>query len=111
MAVGHHHPREIGIGIGMVMAQGGLRGAGVQDVMVTTGGKFLSLHSKRLSRSCITVCSRGSDGSQNPGNNLHVSGLSHKVDNNELEAVFAKVGRVRLTFFRPHFFYSNNFDA
>jgi len=35
------------------------------------------------------------DGSQNPGNNLHVSGLSLKVDNRELEAVFAKVGRVQ----------------
>ncbi|KAF5350774.1 hypothetical protein D9758_010390 [Tetrapyrgos nigripes] len=32
---------------------------------------------------------------QNPGNNLHVSGLSKKVDNRELEAAFAKVGRVQ----------------
>ncbi|KAF9447858.1 RNA-binding domain-containing protein, partial [Macrolepiota fuliginosa MF-IS2] len=31
----------------------------------------------------------------NPGNNLHVSGLSHKVDSNELEVIFAKVGRVK----------------
>ena len=31
---------------------------------------------------------------QNPGNNLHVSGLSHKVDTRDLEATFAKVGRV-----------------
>jgi hypothetical protein len=34
---------------------------------------------------------------QNPGNNLHVSGLSHKVDTRELEASFAKVGRVSHT--------------
>jgi transformer-2 protein len=39
--------------------------------------------------------SRASDGSQNPGNNLHVSGLSHKVDTRDLEAAFAKIGRVK----------------
>jgi hypothetical protein len=33
-------------------------------------------------------------GSHNPGNNLHVSGLSHKVDTRDLEAAFAKIGRV-----------------
>ncbi|KAH9932113.1 RNA-binding domain-containing protein [Epithele typhae] len=32
---------------------------------------------------------------QNPGNNLHVSGLSHKVDTRDLEQAFAKVGRVK----------------
>lgn len=31
----------------------------------------------------------------NPGNNLHVTGLSHKVDTRDLEAAFAKVGRVK----------------
>lgn len=30
----------------------------------------------------------------NPGNNLHVSGLHSRVDNRELESAFAKVGRV-----------------
>lgn len=39
--------------------------------------------------------SRASDGGQNPGNNLHVSGLSHKVDTRDLEAAFAKIGRVK----------------
>lgn len=34
-------------------------------------------------------------GGNNPGNNLHVSGLNHKVDTRELEALFAKVGRVQ----------------
>jgi transformer-2 protein len=34
-------------------------------------------------------------GSVNPGNNLHVSGLSHKIDTRDLEAAFAKIGRVR----------------
>lgn len=37
---------------------------------------------------------RRRDISCNPGNNLHVSGLSHKVDTRELEQAFAKVGRV-----------------
>ncbi|KAJ2927057.1 hypothetical protein H1R20_g10033, partial [Candolleomyces eurysporus] len=30
----------------------------------------------------------------NPGNNLHVSGLHHKVDTRDLETAFSKVGRV-----------------
>jgi len=37
---------------------------------------------------------RGRDLSTNPGNNLHVSGLSHKVDNRELETIFGKFGKV-----------------
>lgn len=40
--------------------------------------------------------SRGpSPGGQNPGNNLHVSGLSHRVDSRDLENHFAAIGRVR----------------
>ncbi|KAF4573672.1 hypothetical protein EYR36_008190 [Pleurotus pulmonarius] len=35
------------------------------------------------------------DGQHNPGNNLHVSGLSHRVDTRDLEAAFAKIGRVQ----------------
>ena len=35
------------------------------------------------------------DGGNNPGNNLHVSGLSHKVDSRDLETLFAKHGRVQ----------------
>lgn len=38
---------------------------------------------------------RDSEPGQNPGNNLHVSGLSHKVDSRDLEAAFAKIGRVQ----------------
>ncbi|KZV74096.1 RNA-binding domain-containing protein [Peniophora sp. CONT] len=38
---------------------------------------------------------RGDDGQNNPGNNLHVSGLSSKIDSRELEAAFAKIGRVK----------------
>ncbi|KAF8274354.1 hypothetical protein EI94DRAFT_1562315 [Lactarius quietus] len=38
--------------------------------------------------------SRGEAG-QNPGNNLHVSGLSSRVDTRDLEAAFAKIGRVK----------------
>ncbi|KAG8969767.1 hypothetical protein FRC03_001112 [Tulasnella sp. 419] len=37
---------------------------------------------------------RNADGSTNPGNNLHVSGLSSRVDNRDLEALFAKHGKV-----------------
>ncbi|XP_006453853.1 hypothetical protein AGABI2DRAFT_189205 [Agaricus bisporus var. bisporus H97] len=39
--------------------------------------------------------SRKPDGGHNPGNNLHVSSLSHKVTTTDLEAAFAKVGRVK----------------
>ncbi|KAH8119775.1 RNA-binding domain-containing protein [Phellopilus nigrolimitatus] len=55
----------------------------------------------RRSRSRSPVAREGGDrggrepGSTNPGNNLHVSGLSTKVDSRELEAAFAKVGRVQ----------------
>lgn len=38
---------------------------------------------------------RHSTGSENVGNNLHVSGLSHDVDSGLLERIFSKVGRVR----------------
>lgn len=40
-----------------------------------------------------SVRSRG-DGRTNPGNNLHVSGLSHKIDTRDLEAAFKEFGRV-----------------
>lgn len=40
---------------------------------------------------------RGEEGGTNPGNNLHVSGLSYKVDTRDLEAAFARVGRVRVS--------------
>ncbi|KAJ7628328.1 RNA-binding domain-containing protein [Roridomyces roridus] len=32
---------------------------------------------------------------QNPGNNLHVSGLAHRLDSRDLEDAFSKVGRVQ----------------
>ncbi|KAI0029501.1 hypothetical protein K488DRAFT_56225, partial [Vararia minispora EC-137] len=35
------------------------------------------------------------DGGNNPGNNLHISGLSSRVDSRDLEAAFAKIGRVK----------------
>ncbi|KAF8736861.1 hypothetical protein AX14_013793 [Amanita brunnescens Koide BX004] len=49
---------------------------------------------QRSSRSRSPI-GRDSERGQNPGNNLHVSGLSHKVDTRDLEATFAKVGRVK----------------
>jgi len=39
-------------------------------------------------------------GGQNPGNNLHVSGLSSRVDTRDLEAAFAKIGRVSESSYR-----------
>ena len=44
-------------------------------------------------------------GRQNPGNNLHVSGLSHKVDTRDLEAAFAKIGRVHRTIPGRHIYW------
>ncbi|KAJ7654668.1 hypothetical protein DFH06DRAFT_1203050 [Mycena polygramma] len=38
---------------------------------------------------------RDGERGHNPGNNLHVSGLSHKIDTRDLEAAFAKTGRVQ----------------
>jgi len=40
----------------------------------------------------------------NPGNNLHVSGLGHKIDNRDLEAAFGKYGRVQkaAVMYDPH---------
>ncbi|KAG1742648.1 uncharacterized protein EDB91DRAFT_1127255 [Suillus paluster] len=37
----------------------------------------------------------GGGGGHNPGNNLHVSNLSHRVDTRDLEQAFAKIGRVK----------------
>lgn len=36
----------------------------------------------------------GNDSGTNPGNNLHVSGLAHRVDNRELDSLFSKYGKV-----------------
>ncbi|KAF8640610.1 hypothetical protein AX17_000271 [Amanita inopinata Kibby_2008] len=49
---------------------------------------------QRSSRSRSPAPRDGERG-QNPGNNLHVSSLSHKVDTRDLESAFAKVGRVK----------------
>jgi len=40
----------------------------------------------------------------NPGNNLHVSGLGHRIDNRDLEAAFGKFGRVQkaAVMYDPH---------
>ncbi|KAG9016598.1 hypothetical protein FRB90_002879 [Tulasnella sp. 427] len=47
---------------------------------------------------------RGEGGGNNPGNNLHVSGLSSRVDNRELEAAFSKYGKVQkaAVMYDPH---------
>ena len=43
----------------------------------------------------MSIFSGREEAGNNPGNNLHVSGLSHRVDTRDLEQAFAKVGRVR----------------
>ncbi|TEB19190.1 hypothetical protein FA13DRAFT_1780777 [Coprinellus micaceus] len=48
----------------------------------------------RRDLSKLLIFGRREGGGNNPGNNLHVSGLAHKVDTRDLEAAFAKVGRV-----------------
>lgn len=50
---------------------------------------------RRSSRSRSPGAARDGERGHNPGNNLHVSGLSHKVDTRDLEAAFAKIGRVK----------------
>lgn len=53
---------------------------------------------RRSSRSRSPGASRDNERNRennNPGNNLHVSGLSHKIDTRDLEAAFVKIGRVK----------------
>ncbi|KAK7049661.1 hypothetical protein VNI00_005692 [Paramarasmius palmivorus] len=68
---------------------------GQEDSNYANGGERSSAPARRSSRS-RSPGDRGSraDEGNNPGNNLHVSGLSNKVDTRDLEAAFAKVGRV-----------------
>ncbi|KAI6104548.1 hypothetical protein EDD16DRAFT_1637944 [Pisolithus croceorrhizus] len=44
------------------------------------------------------------EGGHKPGNNLHVSGLSHRVNTRNLEQVFVKIGCVKKAFvmYDPH---------
>jgi len=45
-------------------------------------------------RFAVSNSSRPSDGSTNPGNSFHIANPNCKMDDNMLEAIFAKVGRV-----------------
>ena len=49
-----------------------------------------------------------SPGGHNPGNNLHVSGLSHRVDSRDLENHFASIGRVRDSYLCVATFHQHN---
>lgn len=64
------------------------------------GGGYASLLYSASQKLTVPFHSRGGDrnddGGTNPGNNLHVAGLSHKVDSTDLEAAFSKIGRVRV---------------
>ena len=68
--------------------------------MSTTGREFHDCYMTRSSliwpmlRFVVWNNLRPSDGSRHPGNNLHVANLNRKMDNNEHEAIFGKVGRV-----------------
>lgn len=60
--------------------------------MAMTGTHHLSLLPSQMNN--FPISREG----QNPGNNLHVSGLSTRVDTRDLEAAFAKIGRASVTF-------------
>jgi hypothetical protein len=81
---------------GMVMAEeGDPAGAGAQgvaaaEVEAEAEGTFFIPFQAMIALMPLV------SGRDNPGNNLHVSGLTHKVDNRDLETAFAKVGRVRI---------------
>jgi RNA recognition motif-containing protein len=57
-------------------------------------------HSRLPNLSYSNLLLKRSDGAHNPGNNLHVSGLSNKIDQRDLEAVFSKFGRVSFRLFK-----------
>ena len=64
----------------------------VRPPATLTEGEYDAFSRKRW---LIVVRRRGEGGGgANPGNNLHVSGLSHRVDTRDLEQAFAKIGRV-----------------
>jgi len=73
-------------GTGTVRGKDG-QGAGAQEG-TTASEPFSDTPSHRTD-------ARSAPGQHNPGNNLHVSGLSHKVDSRDLESAFLKIGRVR----------------
>lgn len=81
----------------IVMRRGGQAGAGVRgpgrEGVEVTGG-VCSLTSALHVLICFLLNRRREPAAQNPGNNLHVSGLSTKVDTRDLESAFAKIGRV-----------------
>lgn len=67
-------------------------GAAARRAVAMTEGKLMSWF---VVRPLNYAFSRGGEAGTNPGNNLHVSGLSSRVDTRDLEQAFAKVGRVR----------------
>jgi transformer-2 protein len=71
-------------------ARGGDSGRGRRVESCSILASCMSLAHYEISRT---------DGGINPGNNLHVSGLSSRVDNRELETLFSKMGKVDLLSF------------
>jgi hypothetical protein len=89
---GHHLP----LAIGNVRAAPGTMTAAteeatVTEVVVTGRGR----RSRRAKNILLTLVHRGGGGGINPGNNLHVSNLSSRTLDSDLEEIFSKFGRVR----------------
>lgn len=72
-------------------------------------GRCVTFLSPRDPQTCVLTCKSAAplhssdnrnDGG-NPGNNLHVSGLSLRVEERDLEDLFGKHGRVRLVSVLP----------
>ena len=93
--------RLVGAHLVMVQKTADAQGAEVRSgqtvVETETGGMFSSLIFILISIFYTRCSSRRGDGDSapNPGNNLHVSGLTTKVQNEDLERVFSTAGRVQ----------------
>jgi hypothetical protein len=78
-------PRDVALAAGLPVEEGMTIAAGLYTHLILLGTSAdLLLHRG------------GEGGGVNPGNNLHVSGLSSRVDNRDLEALFSKHGKVSL---------------
>ncbi|KAG5724380.1 hypothetical protein E4T56_gene16082 [Termitomyces sp. T112] len=85
------HDASLGNGNAMVTDEQGWNSNGGRSPRRDDGGE----RPRRSSRSRSPGAQREGERGTNPGNNLHVSGLNHRVDTRVLEAAFAKIGRVK----------------
>jgi len=86
-------------GIGIPSDVAAANGGGIEDSAWNGDGRGDAPRRSSRSRSPARDKERSgrasSPGNHNPGNNLHVSGLSHRVDSRDLENHFAAIGRVQ----------------